>query len=189
MYDNEYGDWAAREKEAAQACRLSARTSPQQKAMIKLEDGNGHFKSDITFADDPGRRRRHQVTTVFKAQATGDQIIPDLELSAVEPLPEIRSVDESFYRPALTGVFEREAEKIVDALITSLPGGTIDQVLTLLLRRKASIYVVREREMMKFLTDGGPRSQTRRSNSYEHDSNEQSNSTASAPASEPRRPE
>lgn len=91
---------------------------------------------------------------VFKAQPTGDQVIPDLELSATEPMPELMHVAESFYRPALTGVFEKEAEKIVDALIASLPGGTIDQVLALLLRRKASIYVVRESAMMDLLPKG-----------------------------------
>lgn len=94
------------------------------------------------------------MTTVFKAQAIGDQIIPDLNLSATEPMPSILNARESFYRPALTGVFEREAEKIVDALTASLPGGTIDQVLALLLRRKASIYVVRNSEAFPPLIAG-----------------------------------
>jgi hypothetical protein len=39
-------------------------------------------------------------------------------------------------------VYIEEAILIVDALATSLPGGTMDQVIALLLQRRASLFIV-----------------------------------------------
>ena len=39
-------------------------------------------------------------------------------------------------------LYKRQAALLVDALLTSLPGGTVDELLVELLRRKASLFAV-----------------------------------------------
>lgn len=43
---------------------------------------------------------------------------------------------------AMRVIFQDEAILVVDALVSHLPGGTLDQVLIELLRRKASLWTV-----------------------------------------------
>lgn len=50
-------------------------------------------------------------------------------------------------REAGSSSFEEDARRIVDALEASLPGGTLDRLLAELLRRKASLLVVRRSAM------------------------------------------
>lgn len=80
-------------------------------------------------------------TFVYKAQALQGQTIPDMILSATKPVPETKTLEES------ADVLLADAQKIVEALKGSLPGGTLDRVAALLLLDKASGLVVREQDI------------------------------------------
>lgn len=58
----------------------------------------------------------------------------------------IKSDDLSLSNPArfseLRDIYDRDAEAVVSALLNSLPGGTTDRVLSVMLRRKSSILRV-----------------------------------------------
>ncbi len=82
-------------------------------------------------------------TTVFKAQAIGAQVIPDLELTATEPMPDLHRGWTPAELQAHAERFEHQAAQVVSALYASLPGGTLDQILRLMLTRKASQFIVR----------------------------------------------
>ena len=74
---------------------------------------------------------------VYKAQPIRNETVADLNLTATKPFPENLDPDEA--RTAhLT-----DARFIVSALLASLPGGTIDAVLRLLLEHRASLLRVR----------------------------------------------
>lgn len=79
---------------------------------------------------------------VFRAQPIGDHVPPPLCIAATNVFPDdlCRTSDAL---PLVRQQFETDAKTIVDALQNSLPGGTLDQVLRLLLERKASSLVVR----------------------------------------------
>lgn len=74
---------------------------------------------------------------VYKAQPTGDQIIANLNLTAVQTFPDITDPVDA----AVT--HEANARTVVNALLGSLPGGTVDSVLRLLLEHRASLLRVR----------------------------------------------
>lgn len=78
-----------------------------------------------------------EVTMAFKAQGVA---VPHLCIAATQVMPD--------YRPnadlgAHAQLHVTDAQNIVKALYESLPGGTLDQILRLLLERKASQLVVR----------------------------------------------
>lgn len=81
---------------------------------------------------------QHVVVTVHRAQPIGDQVIPEMHIAAVpvwtdlsqQPLAEVMRRHEA------------EAQRIVDALVGSLPGGTLDAILRALLKHKASLLCV-----------------------------------------------
>lgn len=76
---------------------------------------------------------------VFKARRTvvADPV-PSLRLTATKVFPDYSA------NPAQSSIAHiADAILIVNALYRSLPGGTLDQVLRLLLERKASQFVVR----------------------------------------------
>lgn len=74
---------------------------------------------------------------VFKAQPTGDQVIADLHLTAERPFPDFESPK------AAAEAHDVDAQFVVSALLASLPGGTIDAILRLLLTHRASLLRVR----------------------------------------------
>jgi len=76
------------------------------------------------------------VTTVYRAQVVGDRRPPDLDLRTVEEIPPV------LHEQAQAEAYEEDANKIVSAMIESLPGGTIDRVLILLLHHRASLLRV-----------------------------------------------
>lgn len=82
-----------------------------------------------------------EVAMVFKAQRTiSNKPVPDLMLAATQEMP---SVDAGqVVLSEVRKVHVTDAETIVNALEASLPGGTLDQVLRLLLERKATYLVV-----------------------------------------------
>ena len=83
-----------------------------------------------------------RAVSVYKAQPTNPhQPTPSLAITAQEEMPRLEHLDQYIERGQ--AIFRTDAKVIVDALYESLPGGTLDQVLRLLLERKASQLVVR----------------------------------------------
>lgn len=81
-------------------------------------------------------RQEPQNISIHKASAIGDQSVPDLLVSATEAFPELQSsLDASV-------LHQRNAEKIGEAIVKSLPGGTIDRLLIFLLEHRASVLRV-----------------------------------------------
>lgn len=77
---------------------------------------------------------------VRKAGSLRDLEVPNLIIEATEP-----TTDDMFNTktwPQIQEFFDGEAKIIVDAMFTSLPGGTIDAVLRELLTRKACLLRV-----------------------------------------------
>lgn len=72
----------------------------------------------------------------YKASPMGKQEAPDLTLHVWQALPAPSTLEET------RELFEREARRIVDGLIGSMPGGMIDALLRELLQRKASLLHV-----------------------------------------------
>jgi len=77
-------------------------------------------------------------TEVYKAQPTGDQVIADLHLVAAKTFPD-NIADPREHQATL----DTDAQFVVSALLASLPGGTIDAILRLLLQHRASLLRVR----------------------------------------------
>ena len=80
------------------------------------------------------------MTTIHKAQPMGGRVAPDLHVEAVEEMhTDGKAAD---WQARNRAIFRSDADAIVEALYRSLPGGTVDQVLRLLLEHKASDLVV-----------------------------------------------
>jgi hypothetical protein len=80
------------------------------------------------------------MATIYKAQPTGDQVIPNLDLHAVTSAPDIPGSEfEKLYRD----FYAAEGKIIADALCASLPGGTLDALLVEMLDRKRSLLRVK----------------------------------------------
>ena len=74
--------------------------------------------------------------TVYKAQGVDDDTdVWSLAIEAVEPFPKTSSIAET------DRLHAENAGMVADALLSTLPGGTIDRLLALLLARKASSLV------------------------------------------------
>jgi len=78
-----------------------------------------------------------EVTMAFKAQGVG---VPPLCIAATNEMPDYKHGTDLATHAR---IHVDDAERIVAALYNSLPGGTLDQILRLLLERKASQFVVR----------------------------------------------
>ena len=77
------------------------------------------------------------VVGVHKAQGYSvDHHVPDLSIVAEHELPDFESVN------ARHEAMDYDAKIIVDALLESLPGGTVDRVLIELLKAKISHFVI-----------------------------------------------
>jgi hypothetical protein len=75
--------------------------------------------------------------SLFKAQDTvRDQPVPSLEIVAYHAIPDSPTLE------AAAEAFQADAKQVVTAMLASLPGGTVDQILVELLRAKASHFVV-----------------------------------------------
>ena len=82
--------------------------------------------------------RKVAVVTVGKAQrlAPSDEV-PNLCIVATDEVESTPSLESAM------AIYTEQAEKIVSALYTSLPGGTMDQILIKLLEKKASFFKVK----------------------------------------------
>lgn len=74
---------------------------------------------------------------VHKAQPFRDTPVANLQLVATEPFPEINNL------MAARDTHDADGRLVVSALLASLPGGTVDAVLRLLLEHRASLLRVR----------------------------------------------
>jgi hypothetical protein len=77
---------------------------------------------------------------IYKAKPVVGEV-PNLEIVAKDEIPELPDTGlpwEGAYRQR----FDDEARAVVDALLTCLPGGTIDAILCRLLEHKRSLYRV-----------------------------------------------
>lgn len=94
---------------------------------------------------DPPPRPRASVE-VWKAQQTGDQEVPDLDIRAVASWPnfdaEVHIPRDQFIKRSAE-LHDRQAGMLVHALQASLPGGTFDSLVAQLLLAKASHLKVR----------------------------------------------
>ena len=77
---------------------------------------------------------------VYRAQKVW-QTVPDLSITTVEELPNLIATRTDALAEGMA-IFRRQAKEIADALYTSLPGGTLDQLLREMLERKASHFFV-----------------------------------------------
>jgi hypothetical protein len=83
--------------------------------------------------DQPNRRRQKVTVDIYRAGQTGiRQPIPNLVIRTVAEPPTFGTVE--MQRAA----FAAQADAIVDALLTHLPGGLVDQLIAALLLRTAS---------------------------------------------------
>jgi hypothetical protein len=73
---------------------------------------------------------------IHKAAQIGIRKIPSISISIDTEIPNDLEYDESMH------LFRVNAEKIFTALLTTLPGGTLDQLLLLLLENKATAFRV-----------------------------------------------
>ena len=77
---------------------------------------------------------------VHKADGMAGVEIPAKEICITERMPNINGSDS--WVEEIKELYERDAELICDALFKSLPGGTIDLILTKMLTRKACLLAV-----------------------------------------------
>lgn len=74
--------------------------------------------------------------TIYKAESIGREVVPELHINATEAAPEMRDL------VAAHAHYQEQARAIADALSTSLPGGTVHELLVELLQRKACLLRV-----------------------------------------------
>lgn len=74
---------------------------------------------------------------VYKAQATGNQVVEDVVVSIETAFP--GGIVSLGFADA---IFSKEAEALESALYGALPGGTYDRLLGKMLERKATHFVV-----------------------------------------------
>jgi hypothetical protein len=74
---------------------------------------------------------------LYKAQSMPrEQALPSLTIRIEEEIPKRDTLQQAGAQ------FADQARLLVDALITSLPGGTFDAILVEMMRRKVSLFVV-----------------------------------------------
>lgn len=80
-----------------------------------------------------------RIIEVYKAQRTGEHVPPDLTLVAKDEAPTLEGDD---WQKTYRAVYETDAELVVAAIYTSLPGGTCSAILRKMLERQASLLAV-----------------------------------------------
>lgn len=76
------------------------------------------------------------IVNVYTAQPVGDRTASYLHLTAQQPFPSV-SPEEG------DRIHAQDAQAVVSGLLASLPGGTLDRILVLLLQRQTSRLRVR----------------------------------------------
>lgn len=86
---------------------------------------------------------------IYKAQAVGEQEVPDAMIMLNVPIPHITepaNLPESQWRPIAEARFWVEAFNLEKLLHATLPGGTYDALFGQMAARKASVFVVPHRQ-------------------------------------------
>lgn len=87
-------------------------------------------------------RREEKTVAVFRAGDIGAAMdVPELTIIATRAIDGTKSLGE------VRGIFAEDGRKLADAIVASLPGGTVDVLLAELLRRRASMLVIPFREV------------------------------------------
>lgn len=74
--------------------------------------------------------------SLLRAGSVGSNQPPVLTIEVREQIGEVGTLDEARQLHA------RQAETLADAMLASLPGGTVDALLAELMRRRASLFSV-----------------------------------------------
>jgi hypothetical protein len=85
--------------------------------------------------------------TLYKGHPIADRTAPDLRLEATEELPSLPGLehfkdDRKAWEQAYRDRYREQARLILSALVQSLPGGTIDALLSELLEHRRLLLVV-----------------------------------------------
>jgi len=82
------------------------------------------------------RNKMYRSIDVYRAQPIGDKEAPWCQIEIGVPIPRRETLEEGAF------LFELDAKQLEFALHESLPGGTYDRLLGLMLKRKASHFIV-----------------------------------------------
>lgn len=91
----------------------------------------------MSYAKEP----REMLIVVHRAGDMGQQSVPRLTIKAEDTPPNV--ADQSFTVEAAHQMWERDGKALSDAIFECLPGGTIDQLICELMKRRASLFAVR----------------------------------------------
>jgi hypothetical protein len=80
------------------------------------------------------------VITIYKAQSVANIGVPDLDIRADQPVPNVGLANT--WMADARDFYREQAVEIATRLIQSLPGGTIDALLVQLLDHKRSLLQV-----------------------------------------------
>ena len=81
---------------------------------------------------------------IYKAQEIGDQKIDTVNITIAIPFPEIdHELTLKDSMKEVEQIFQKEAQDLFNALEGSLPGGTFNRLLALMLQHKAGHFVIR----------------------------------------------
>lgn len=74
--------------------------------------------------------------SIFRAASIGEDHPPVLTIKAHEQISEYHSLDSA------RALHNKQGTELAEALLQSLPGGTVDVLLVELMRRRASLFAV-----------------------------------------------
>ena len=73
---------------------------------------------------------------VCKANGLQGETVPDVKINIIEDLPDLNLEDDK----ELNKFYTTQAERIVRALLASLPAATVDRLFYAIMREKLSLY-------------------------------------------------
>ena len=79
---------------------------------------------------------RETVLSIYKAQPVGDGEVEPCRINIYREVPKAESLE------VAATLYDKEAESLEEALYNSLPGGTYDRLVSKMLLRKASHFVI-----------------------------------------------
>lgn len=73
---------------------------------------------------------------IFRAGNVGDMVPPKLTIEVSEQIHDVATLEEA------RELHARQGSALADAIMESMPGGTVDALLAELMRRRASLFSV-----------------------------------------------
>lgn len=73
---------------------------------------------------------------ILRAGNVGDMVPPKLTIEVSEQIHDVATLEEA------RGLHARQGSALADAIMASMPGGTVDALLAELMRRRASLFSV-----------------------------------------------